>query len=159
MPRGAQTLDFLTDSIVGDTAAYATGDQIGGVSSSTLQWLGAGGYQGAGRINQVVVTLETATAIEIDLILYNASFTAGTNNAAFTEDAADVAKSAGLVNIPAANFKSIGGNWKRATIPVADLIYKSTGDNGGILYGNLIARGALTLASATVYVALGVVRG
>lgn len=158
MARAPQAMDFLSDTTTGDGAAYASGDQMGGASSSSLQWTGAGGYQGGGAVRSVVVTLETAAAAEFDLILYNSSFTAGTNNSAFAEDSADVAKSAGLINIPAANFKSIGGNWKRATVSVDDLPYKVSAE-GGTLYGNLVARGAVTLASNTVYVALGVVKG
>ena len=157
MPRGPETSDFLSDTTIGDGLAYASGDQVGGASSSDLQWLNAGGYNGVGRIRQVVVTLETATAAELDLVIYNSSFTPGTNNSPFTENTADVAKSAGLINIPAASFKSVGGNWKRATIAASDLIYKAT--EGGAIFGNLIARGALTLASNTVYVGLGVVKG
>jgi hypothetical protein len=154
--RASGVPDFVNDVTTADASAYATGEQVGGVSSTNLQWA-VGGRGGVGRILSVVVTLEVATGVELDLILYNAAFTAGTDQSAFTEEAADKAKSCGIVNLPAAAFKVIGGNFKRATI-ACDLPYKCT--DGANLYGNLIARGAIDLATDVVInIGLGVIKG
>lgn len=151
--------DYLLDSTVGSLVAYAAGDQIGGVSSSSLQWANAGGLGGAGVLVDVTITLQTATAADLVLVLYNSAFTAGTDNAAFTENAADLTKAAGVVNISSSKFVSMGGNIKRATVTDQQLLYKLSEGWGGMLYGQLLAAAALTLTDTTVHVGLGVYRG
>lgn len=158
MARGFPVLDFLTDNTTGDGAAYASGDQVGGASSSALQWTGAGGFGGAGIIIRTIVTLFATTNAELDLLIYNDTFTAGTNNSAFAEHANDVAKCAGIINIPSTAFKLVGTDRYRADIE-SPRIYRCAGGEGGTLYGNLIARGALDLVTTfTIYVSLGVER-
>lgn len=155
MPFREPVADFVSDTTTGSDAAYATGEQVGGVSSSSLQWALRNGQ---GYIKSCVVTLASAAGQELDLVLYNDTFTPGTDNSAFAEAAADKAKSVGVINIPAASFKSVGNGILRATIAVADLPYKCV--DGATLYGNLIARGALDLVTDfVIVVGLGVIRG
>lgn len=150
----------LIDNTTGSTSpAYGAGDAIGGVSSNPLQWANVGGIGGVAYLNDVVVTLQTATAADLLLILYSDTFTAGTDNAAFAEQAADIQKHLGIISIPASSFVAVGGNVKVATVITTPIILTCAGGLGGVLYGQLIANGALTLADAVVYVKLGIYRG
>jgi hypothetical protein len=153
MPRSPGNSAFLSASATGSTTpAYAAGDAVGGA----LTFSDAGGYLGAGMVVQVTITLATATAAELDLILYNSSFTGGTDNAAFSEAGADNAKSPGVMTIPASAFKAMGGGIQRAT--VRETLAYNVGTQGATLRGQLIVRGALTLTATGVTVGIGVLK-
>lgn len=157
MPQGPKTVLFVPETTTGDGAAYTAGDAVGGVSSNHLEFGNVAGYLGSGEVKQVVVTLQTAAAAELDLVLYNAPYTQGTNNSPYAEAAGDIAKSVGVINIPAASFKTYGGNVKRAVVTTS-LIY-TLPVGGQTLYGQLVVRGALTLTDVAVHVGIGVERG
>ena len=150
----------IRDTTVGDTNAYADGDQIGGVSSSALAFPNAGGYNGYGKVKSVIVELQTAAPADIDVAFYPDGFTVGTNNAAFAEHADDFGKCCGIVSIAAEDFRAVGTNKYVASVGVnPEMPYQvDAAGQAGVLTANLLARAALTLTDATVSVAIGVAK-
>lgn len=141
-------------SATGTLVAYSSGQAIGG----KMTFANAGNLYGDGMLGPILVAINTAAAADMDLMLYDSDFTAVADHATFAEQAADIDKSIGIVTLVAADFRLVGTNAYRATLLDYPLIYNTGGVSGGSLYGQLVARAALTLTTAIAYVSLGVLR-
>lgn len=130
------------------TTAYAAKDAVGGL----LTFAAAARYTGGSvRLESVQILDKGEGMGAVDLFLFDRTFTAPTDNAAFTPTDAELATCVGVVRLAAATeeFTATGN----------DVWHKQVGTsfplNGTDLFGVLVARGAFTLGStADLVVAL-----
>lgn len=126
--------------------AYSTGDAVGGLLTFTdiLEGLGK-----SGLIHTVSIVDKAAQLAQLELVLFDQSFTAAADNAAFDPSDADLANCIGVVPIYATDYFNFTDNAiavVRNVGLVVDLQQSSTDHN---LYGQLVVRGTPTYASTS----------
>lgn len=130
----------LAQSPTVSTSAYATKDAVGGL----LTFASAARYSGGSvRLESVQILDKGEGMGAVDLFLFDRTFTAPTDNAAFTPTDAELATCVCVVRFAAATEEyPATGN---------DVWHKQVGTsfplNGTDLFGVLVARGAMTLVS------------
>jgi len=155
-PRVQRQILTITPNI-SVSPAYTTGDCLGGVQTvgSAARFSGGGGI-----ITSITVLDKTqAQRAAFDLLLFNASITATTDNAAFAGTDADMAKLVGMISILAGDYNTAFAgtplnsiafkpNSATATWPLSMAIpyYCSGGTN---LYVQCVVRGTPTYASTS----------
>ena len=123
--------------------AYAAGDAVGGLLTfaDAVRTNGGGGI-----VSKVVIIDDAAQLAPLDLVLFNQTFTATADNAAFDPTDADLQHCIGYIDIAATDYANFNDNAVAA---------KSTGLrmpypiilSGTSLFGQLVVRGAPTYAA------------
>lgn len=128
---------------VSTSPAYTAGDAVGGLMTFTS----AHGTSGGKFIIDTVTILDLAKqSAALDLVLFDQSFTASTDNAVFDPSDADAANVIGFVPIAAGNYADFN-DWSVATVRNVGLAGALSGSTS--LYGQLVARGTPTYAATT----------
>ena len=117
--------------------AYSANDAVGGL----LTFENCTNAQGTGIIKSIVIVDEGAQSAELDLVLFDRTFTATADNAAFNISDADAINAIGAVNIPAASYTDMVSS-DLATVRDVDLAFKAKDDR--TIYGQLVTRGTPT---------------
>jgi hypothetical protein len=134
----------VAQAVVGSTTAYTAGDCVG----SLLTFAGLGRVAGGtGLVQMASVMSKTAQTADLDLVLFhtNPSASTFTDNAALAVNAADWDKVIDVVHIT--DWTSLGTpSFAKAT--ALAVAYKVAAGQTEI-YGQLVARGAFTLSSAS----------
>ncbi|MCX6023786.1 MAG: hypothetical protein NTZ05_19075 [Chloroflexi bacterium] len=127
---------------VSTSPAYTSGDCVGGrmTFSDMARQVG-----GSGVIMSVTVADFANQKAELELWLFDQSFTAGTDNAAAAYSAADLANIVGVIPIYASDYKSVGSSRAMATVRAVGLPFVCSGTAN--LYGQLVTRGTPTYAA------------
>ena len=126
---------------VSTSPAYTSGDAMGGLLTFTGAALASGG---SGAVLSATALCKTPALLPIlELWLFNATFTAGTDNAAFAPSDADMAKCIGV--IPVAAWYDDGANSIAVWRGVHPFVCVGTAN----LYGQLVTRSAVTLGSTS----------
>ena len=121
-----------------DTNARATGDYCG--TSTVPQGFPVSALRECVGVVKAITILDylTTSAVDLELWLFNDTFTAPADNAAWTVSDADALKCAGVIPLTAS------GNWKASAV---NQVFTKTDLNvpikpaSGILYYALVARG------------------
>jgi len=119
--------------------AYSAGDAVGGL----ITFANAARVSGAGGVLKSVVILDDAGQdVEMELWLFNATFTAIGDNLAWAPSEADLEKLICVVS-------TTDGTWRAAGTPSANVIevaqrYDLTGTS---MFGQLVTRGTPTFAA------------
>jgi hypothetical protein len=123
--------------------AYSSGDAIGGLLTFKNITTAGNGDRGA-LVESVLIVDEAAQGADVDLVLFDRTFTATADNAAFDPTDADLLNCIGVVNITTHYaFNDNGISIERAFgLPIP-----STTD--GSIYGQLVSRGTPTYAATT----------
>lgn len=124
--------------------AYLAGDAVGGKLTFS-------GCTNDGLIHSLIITDLSEQGIELNLILFDADFTAVADNAVFDVTAGEEVRIIGVVNIASTDYKDIGG-LKVATVRNISLPYELTETNTaklGRVYGQLVAVGTPTYTSTS----------
>jgi len=120
--------------------AYAAGDAIGGLIT-----LGVGGSLPSGVLQYVGLVDKAKQSGVIDVVFFNATFTATADNAAFDPTDADLAAAwLATVAITAADYSNYNDNGT-ASVSAGGVPFVTA----GALYVQLVARGAPTYTSTT----------
>lgn len=155
-PRVSRQIFTVTPTI-STSPAYTTGDCLGGVQtiSNAARFSGGGGV-----ITSVTVLDKTqAQRSAFDILLFNSSITATTDNAAFAGSDADMAKCIGIISILTTDY-----NTAFAGVPLNSVAFKPNSatatwpqsmaipyycSGGTTLYAQLVVRGTPTYTSTT----------
>jgi len=138
--------------------AYAANDAVGGLLTFVDAGPNAlsGGSNSGVYVDGAVLTDLAKQDIQLDLVLFNQSFTATADNAAFDISDTDMLNVVGVINFVSytdandSSFCAVRG----LNIPV--LIENAS----GALYGQLVTRGAPTYAATTdIQVRLNILKG
>lgn len=122
------------------SAIYAQGDAVGGL----LTFTGAARVSGAGLWLRQAVIIDLAQQLApLDLVLFDRTFTASSNNAVFDPSDADLANV--LTVVPITTYSSFSDN-SVGISPVLDLPLILSGTS---LFGQLIARSTPTYAATS----------
>ena len=135
---GQTNLIKVTPTIT--AGAYAAGDAVGGLLTFTI--LGAGG---GGIVTGMSVTDKASANAELDLVLFNAPFTATSDNAPFDVSDADLLNCIGYVKVYASGYANFTDN-SVGLVTGVGLAFKTA---TGALYGQLVTRSAPTYASTS----------
>lgn len=131
-------------------SAYASGNQLGGLL--TLSGVNNGGSAGCALID-VVVTDKAGQSAALDVLLFDASVTVGSDKAAVAISAADLtAHCLGNLKVTAAMYSSAGtpsvATFNGSNMPL--LLKPAAGQTGtGTLYAVLVSRGTPTYTSTS----------
>lgn len=124
--------------------AYSAGDAVGGKLTFT-------GCTDTGLIHNLTLIDLSEQAVELNLVLFNADFTATADNAAFDVTSGEEADIIGVINIATTDYEDIGG-LKVATVKGLSLPFELTETDStkrGRIYGQLVAVGAPTYVSTS----------
>lgn len=139
-PR-AKAVRLAVTPTVSTSPAYTAKDAIGGLMTFANAARASGGsiYVDCVQINDKNQQMK-----EMDLLLFDRSITAPTDNAAFNPSDAELSNCIGYVNIAVADYKDLSNN---------TVAHKAAGFtavlNGTDLFGVLVARGASSFAAIT----------
>lgn len=135
--------------------AYSANDAVGGLLTFTDAAMLGGGGNGA-VLDSVTIIDRAKQSIQLDLVLFDRTFTATTDNDAFDPTDADLANAIGAVKIVdwfAFNDNSMGVK-TGIGLPI------ELADAGSSLFGQLVTRGTPTYAAVgDITVILGIIRG
>lgn len=148
---GGAMLTISQTPTVSTTPAYTAGDAVGGLLTfaSAARGVGRGGL-----VKKVVISDNGKQSVALDLVLYDTTITAPTDNAAFDPTDAENLTCVGHISIGAANYASLNDN-SVATVE-SDLAYTCTGTS---LFGALVTRGTPTyVATNDITVRITVLR-
>lgn len=120
------------------TGAYTAKDAVGGKLTFAVEG------RGSGVIHTVTVVDDAAQSAELVLVLFNQSFTATADNAAFDPSDADLENCIGKVKILATDYQALNDNAVASVLAVG-LPYQTKA--GLSLYGQLMCTGTPTYAS------------
>lgn len=123
--------------VVSTTPAYAAKDAVGGLMEFTNAARSAGGSL---RIEAVQVVDKGQQMAALDLVLFDRTISAPTDNAVFAPSDAELANVVGV--IPIGSYADLSTN-SVADVPVARAVVV----NGTSLFGVLVARGTPTYTS------------
>lgn len=136
--RVRSTLETVTVSqtpTVSTTPAYTIGDAIGGL----LTFANAARLSGGtGTVMSVVVVDQDQELKDMDLVLFNATIAAPTDNSPFDPTNAELLTCVGHIPILASDYTNFSDN-SIATKQSVGLVYTLAGTS---LFGALVARGA-----------------
>ena len=136
---------ILTATPTIDTGLYASGDAVGGL----LTFDGAGSWpKYSGTILKVVIIDKDSEKAPLDLVLFDRTFTATADQAAFDPTDADLANYIGFINVAASDYVAFNDN---------SVAVKTSGSqmpfdyvlNGNALYGQLVVRSGPTYTATT----------
>ena len=122
--------------------AYSAGDAVGGKLTFS-------GCPNDGLIHGLTIIDLSEQAVELDLILFEADFTATSDNGAFDVTAGEEGRLIGSINVATTDYKDIGG-LKVATVKNISLPYELTETavtKLGRIYGQLVTPGTPTYVS------------
>jgi hypothetical protein len=119
--------------------AYVAGDAVGGL----LTFANAARSQHTGVVTTVVVSDLAAQGVDLELVLFGATFTATADNAPFDPSDADLLNRVGVIPIDNHFAFNDNGISQRRNV---GLWFQSQSEN---LYGQLVTRGAPTYASTS----------
>jgi len=112
--------------------AYSAGDAIGGLLTFDVL-KGAHG----GKVVTVVITDKAKQSVALDLVLFNQTFTATADNAAFNPTDADLLNFVGVANIPTTDYMEFVDNSVAITGNLNISVVSA--DDNNKLYGQLRA--------------------
>lgn len=155
-PRPYRSVFSITPAI-STSPAYTSGDCLGSVNTVT----NAARFSGGGGVITSVTVLDKTQAqrAAFDILLFNSSVTATTDNAAFALDDADMAKCVGIISVLTGDYNTAWAgtpknsvafkpNTQTATWPMSMAIpYYCSG--GTSLYVQFVVRGTPTYTSVT----------
>ncbi|MCX6022507.1 MAG: hypothetical protein NTZ05_12400 [Chloroflexi bacterium] len=128
---------------VSASAIYAAGDAVGGLLTFTSIARASGG---SGVIMSVTIADFANQKAELELWLFDQSFTNASDNAAAAYSAADLANIVGVIPIYASDYKSVGTR-AIATVRAIGLPFVASGSAN--LYGQLVTRGTPTYGATS----------
>lgn len=128
-------------------AAYSDADVIGAVTTLSNAVLD---NMGTGILHSLIATDKTNTKAALDVIIFSESpaNSLGTDNNAYALNDADCAKVLGRVSIASGDWVSSSTNNAEATKGALGIVLQAKSRSTSLYYV-LVARGAITLASAT----------
>lgn len=136
---GKTTVIAITPTI--SITAYAVGDAIGGL----LTFADAARLSGGTLTVQAVILIDKdQEQAEIDLVLFDRTFTPSADNAVFNPSDADIANHIGTIKINPADYANFSTNCA-ATVRNVGLALKLNGSAS--LYGQMVIRGVQTYTS------------
>jgi len=155
-PRPYRSIFSITPAI-SSSPAYSTGDCLGAVNTVA----NAARVSGGGGVIQSITVLDKTQAQRsaFDILLFNSSITATTDNAAFAGSDADMAKCVGIISVLTTDYNTAFAgtplnsvafkpNTITATYPQSMAIpYNCSG--GTSLYVQFVVRGTPTYTSTT----------
>lgn len=121
--------------------AYSIGDAVGGLLTFADAALGNGREA---EIKTLVIVDRGQQEVALDLVLFDRTFTATVDNAAFDPTDADLANTIGMIPVLPEHYTRFVDNSLAMIRPVG--LYFTTGANANI-YGQLVVRGIPTYAS------------
>lgn len=134
---GDNKITIVQTPAISAAGIYADGDAVGGLLTFANASLGAGK---TGTVLSVIVLDLDKELAPMDLVLWNVTFTATADNAAFDPSDADLANCIGHILIASGDYASFNDN-SIATVRNVNLDYTLTGTS---LFGQLVARGTPT---------------
>ena len=143
--------ESITQTPTVTAGAYSAGDAVGGLLTFANAALVS---TGGGIIKQVLIIDDAGQDAEMELWLFNATFTAMADNAPWAPSQADLRKLVGIVT-------TVDGSWFAAGTPsVARILDVGRYDLAGTsLFGQLVARGTPTFAATDdVSVIIGILQ-
>lgn len=128
-----------------DTGLYATGDAVGGKLTFDFQGDNKAFH---GLITKIIIIDKDSETAPFDLVLFNDDFTATADQSAFDPTDADLLNCLGFLSIATTDYASFADN---------SVAVKTSGRQmpcdfvctKGVLYGQLVVRGAPTYTAAT----------
>ena len=123
--------------------AYTAGDAVGGLLTfaDAVRTNGGGGI-----VSKVVIIDDAAQLAPLDLVLFNQTFTATADNAAFDPTDADLQNCIGYIDIAATDYANFNDNAVAAKSAGLRMPYPII-LSGTSLFGQLVVRGAPTYAA------------
>jgi len=150
--RTKGTTISLTPTVT--AGAYSADDAVGGLLTFANAAPLVGGAGGGGIINSLKIIDDAGQDAELELWLFNETFTAMTNNAAWNPSQADLRKLVAIISTASGAWFDAGTE-SAARIPVSqryDLV-------GTSMFGQLVTRGTPTFsATDDVTVILGLLQ-
>jgi len=148
--RGVQVRKSASPTI--STSVYAAGDAIGGL----LEWTDAVRVSGGSAILQSVTIVDKdSERAAMDLVLFDATFTAPTDNAAFDPTDAELAGVVGVVPIYSGDYSAFSDNAVAHRSGLGMPLVLA----GTSLFGALVARSTPTYTATTdLSVILGILQ-
>ncbi|MHC4176259.1 MAG: hypothetical protein ACYSWU_02065 [Planctomycetota bacterium] len=118
--------------------AYTAGDALGGLLTFASVVRTAGG---SGEITKVVITDNAQQSAPIDLVLFNQTFTATADNAAFDPTDADLSNCIGYIPIAATDYAEFNDNGVAAKTSGLQMPFPYDLAAGGTsLFGQMVIR-------------------
>ena len=144
----AQQSDVTVIPTITASSAYASGNQIGGLL--TIPGVNAGGSEGT-RLEKIVVVDKAGQSAAVDVLVFNAAPSVGSDKAAVAISAADLAtKCIGNAKILSADYSSAGTpSVATYTRPSGPLFAKPVQGGAATLYAVLVSRGTPTFTSTS----------
>lgn len=132
-------------------SAYASGNQLGGLM--TVSGVNAGGSSGC-ILQDVVVVDKAGQNAAMDVLVFDASVTVGSDKAAVSISAADLTNHClGNLKVTAAMYSSAGtpsvATFNGSNMPLTVKPALGQGGNTGTLYAVLVCRGTPTYTSTS----------
>ncbi len=131
--------------------AYTAADAVGGL----LTFEGAlKNDKKSGVVLSITIQDNASQESALDLVLFNQSFTATADNAAFAPSDADLVNCLGIISILSTDYSTFSTN-SIATLRNVGMGVKSVNETGGVqggdgsIYGQLVARGTPTYVAVT----------
>lgn len=138
---GGKQVNIAVTPTCSTSPAYTAGDAIGGLLTFANAARVSGG---SGLVQAVTVMCKTPALIPaLELVLFNQTFTAVADNAAFNPSDADMANCIGVIPISAWADYSLNSIATRFGLAFPFLL------TGTSLFGQMVTRSAITLVSTT----------
>lgn len=124
------------------TGAYSSGDAIG-----VLQSVSGAVHESdqSGILRSLVITDIDNQSSALDIVVYEASVTGGTDNAAYTPSAAEIIQTAGLIEVVGADYVTVGSRSVATLQPDLDFQF----DASTALYFQVVSRGTPTYTTTS----------
>jgi len=135
----------ITQTPTISTGIYAAGDALGGLLTFANAVRVAGG---SGVITKVVIVDYDQERTPVDLVLFNQTFTATADNAAFDPSDADLANVIGYIDVAATDYANFVDNSVAAKSSGLRMPFPIT-LVGTSLFGQLVVRSAPTYTAVT----------
>lgn len=119
---------------------YSAGDALGGL----LTFTGITNVQGTGIVQTLIVVDQAAQSDPMDLVLFDRTFTATADNAAFTVSDTDAQNIIGSITVIAGDYVDMTAS-DTATVRDVSLAFKAKDD--GTIFGQLVTRATPTYAA------------
>lgn len=132
----------LTPTIT--AGAYSTGDAVGGML--TFPDMFEAGFH-TGILQSVVIVDDAKQSVKLELHLFDQTFTATADNAAFDPSDADLENYLGFVTIEATDYADFTDNSAALVSNVGLLIKSGAPSTSVALFGQLVVRGTPTYAA------------
>jgi len=121
----------ITESPTVTAGAYSAKDAVGGL----LTFEGAASiYRGSGTLRKVVLINQAGVADVLNLVLFDRTFTAAADNAAFDPSDADLLNCIGRISIAAADYEVLADNAVATVLLEFPFVLAA---NGTSLFGQL----------------------